>query len=255
MKQRMRIGQNPSFDSVTGLTNRTFNAESVTEGQMVTEEQLLDVYERIVEDERRADACCRDIVFWEARVQVVQLNTLSINSQSFALQGGGMLVSSFEENVNFGSMRRGLPYTVTFPIKWDDSVYVARNVAAYGQGTNPCNIYSNPNMPYKQSNIITVYRIVEDNKISVTNCNVTSSNYAGFWYGAGASLSDGVNNNIQGHIINSQNIWGVFDLDLKEDGTVRITDKRRKTDVNIIRFYTQWILRETADGQMIPDPE
>ena len=90
----------------------------------------------------------------------------------------------------------------------------------------------------------------------MANCSATNSNYARFWYGAGIrSLSSAqLNNNDEGHHINFENKWGSFVYDIKDDGTVTITDHRRNSNFNIIRFYTQWILRRTANNQIIPDP-
>lgn len=211
---------------------------------MATEEQISELYNRIVEQEKRRDQCCRDIIIWEAHTQIVRLNTLNISNES--LIGGGSVISTFDDNVATGIMRRGLAYTVTFPIKWDNSLYVPRNIASYS--------YANCSYTTSGYKTIVNYRIVEENSIEVSNCSATNNNYARFWHSVGANLQSQLNNNVTGHLINPNNNWGQFVHDIKDDGTVTITDHRRNTNFNIIRFYTQWILRRTADNQMIPDP-
>lgn len=219
---------------------------------MVSEEQLLHVYERIVEDEKRTDACCRDIIFWEARTQIVRMNTVDIGSYG-QLFGGGIVTSGFDQNISVGRMRRGLIYTIDFPIKWDNDLYVARNVSASSAGN--ASVLNQNNAVLNHNRKTVNYRLVENNSLGVVNVQNTNNNYSMFWYGAGQSLSDTSNNSSEGHLINSQSNWGAFVHDIKSDGTVTITDCRRNTNFDVIRFYTQWILRETGDGQMIPDPE
>lgn len=239
---------NPSFNSVTELTNTTFDPTNYVENRMATEQQISELYNRIVENEIRRDSCCRDIIVWEAHTQIVRMNTLNIDSSN-RLQGGGAVISTFDENVNIGTMRRGLTYTVTFPVKWDSTLFVPRNTGALSD--NDCSSVGVGAGNFSFVN----YRLVEENSIAVGNCQSTSANYARFWYGAGMKIANNLNNNVQGHIVNPNNNWGSFVYDVKDDGTVTITDHRRNTNFNIIRFYTQWILRRTADNQMIPDPE
>lgn len=247
-RSKLNFSSNPSFNTVTGLSNTTFSPTTTVENRMATEAQIQELYRDIVAAEQRRDYCCRDIIAWETHVQVVRMNTLNIGSSSILL-GGGTVISDFSENISIGTMRRGLSYTVIFPLKWDNNLYVKRNTAA--SSNNNCFQYGSANFYGLNVN----YRLVEENSIDVANCQATSTNYARFWYGVGVGISDQVNNNVQGHIINPDNNWGSFVHDIKDDGTVTITDHRRNTNFNIIRFYTQWILRRTADNQMIPDPE
>ena len=244
---------NPSFNSITELTNTTFNPTNYVENRMATEEQISQLYNRIVENEVRRDKCCRDIIIWEAHTQIVRMNTVNIAPTTNVLTGGGVVVSTFDENVSIGTMRRGLSYTVTFPVKWDSNLYVARNIAA--SSVNSCIREESNNTTRNYNRKIINYRIVENNSIGIAECQSSSSNYARFWYGLGANVSTSVNDNVMGHLINSENNWGSFVNDIKDDGTVTITDHRRNTNFNIIRFYTQWVLRRTADNQLIPDPE
>lgn len=243
---------NPSFNTITGLSNTTFSPINLVENRMATEAQIQELYQDIVAAEQRRDYCCRDIIVWEAHVQVVRMNTLNIKSPTNLLQGGGAVISDFDENVNIGTMRRGLDYTVTFPLKWNSTLYVARNVAAIDV-TN-CEGYGINTIIDDINRKIINYRLVEDNTLAVGNCQATNNNYARFWYSKGETISTSVNNNQQGHLINSQNNWGSFVHDIKDDGTVTITDHRRNINYNIIRYYTQWILRRTVDNQTIPDP-
>ena len=130
-RYKLSLSSNPSFNTVTGLTNTTFDPVNYVENRMATEQQISDLYNRIVGEEKRRDECCRDIIVWEAHVQIVRMNTSNIDSSNI-LVGGGAVISNFDENVSVGTMRRGLSYTVTFPVKWDDNLYVKRNVTATG---------------------------------------------------------------------------------------------------------------------------
>lgn len=221
---------------------------------MVTEEQLLEVYERIVEDERRADACCRDIVFWEARTQIVQLytnTTASAYGETYP-NSGGVVISTIDENVNTGSMRRGLPYTVTFPVKWDDNLYV-KNITPFATPpsvNNGCGIQNINNNDAKKTIRVNNYFYAEDKNIYVNSCSSTSSNRAQF-----LSVTGVTGTYYTGTQINPGNNWGAFTFDKLPDGTVTIKDNRRNTNYNIIRFYTQWLLRECLDGTSFTDWE
>ena len=236
----------PSFNSVTKLTNITFNPTNYVENRMATEQQISELYNRIVENEIRRDYCCRDIIVWEAHTQIVRMNTFNLDGSNI-LRGGGAVISDFNENISIGTMRRGLSYTVTFPIKWDSNLFTARNVGVT-TGTN-C-LSAGPSTDFT----LVSYRIIEENSIAVGDCQSTSLNYARFWYSINTQISDNLNNDVNGHRINPNNNWGSFVHDIKDDGTVTITDHRRNTNFNVIRFYTQWILRRTADNQTIPDP-
>lgn len=247
-KFNSNIVLNPSFNSVTELTNTTFNPTNYVENRMATEEQISQLYKRIVEQETRRDRCCRDVIIWEAHVQVVRMNTLSLTNYD-NLQGGGQVISSFDENVEVGTMRRGLTYTVTFPLKWDNNLYVPRDVHA----TSKSSCTNSASSSTSSSRLYTNYRIIEDNSITVSTCTASTSTVKGFWYG-GQPISSNKNDNAGGHYINPENVWDNFVHEIAPDGTVTIKDLRRNTNFNVIRYYTQWILRQTADGQTIPDP-
>ena len=263
---KVRIGPNPEFATITGLTNRNFNPASITEGKMVTEEQLLEVYERIIADEAKADACCRDIIFWEARTQVVRLNTnaVAISQGIPRTTAGGRVISSWDENINFGATRKGLPYTVTFPLKWNDDLYVRRHTSAnrtYGAnangsgGTNTCGIIPNTDMYYEN---FVAYMYAEDNVIKPTFCDITSSNRSGFMMSGNADMVTTTRYGVKRcNLCKADNFpnatWHWFEHDIKEDGTVTIHDPRRSTLFSIIRYYTQWTLNECADGSLLSD--
>ena len=208
---------------------------------MATEQQISELYQDIVAAEKQRDYCCRDIIVWETHTQIVRMNTNAINDYGI-LYSGGVVVSDFDMNVNIGVMRRGLDYTVTFPIKWNSELYVRRNRESAPQ--NSCGISSN-----QDNATILSYRMIEDDSIQVCNAQSTATNSARFWL---VYPNPGYKTGIP---VNPDNDWGSFVHDVKDDGTVTITDHRRNTNFNIIRFYTQWILRRCADGSIIPDPE
>ena len=147
---------------------------------MATEDQIAQLYRDIVRNEKRRDECCRDIFVWEARVQVVRMNTFRLNSTFGYLEGGGVVISSFDDNVNVGIGRRGLPYTVTFPLTWNDGTYVKRNAAS--SGTSGCG-HADGNGTYSWVNVF--YRYMEDHKIVPCDAISTSTNYSNFWIGKG----------------------------------------------------------------------
>lgn len=242
----------PVFNSVTGLTNTTFDINNIRSGYMATEDQISQLYADIVRNEKRRDECCRDIIIWEAHVQIVRMNTLNIDATRNTLMGGGSVISTFDENVSVGTARRGLSYTVTFPIKWNSSLYVPRSVAS--NSLSGCGVDSDYSVVSNANRKIVIYRLVENNTLNVANCQATNNNYAKFWYGSTQNITSNVNSSPEGHNINPENNWGSFIHDIKDDGTVTITDHRRNTNFNVIRFYTQWIMRRTADSQLIPDP-
>lgn len=262
---KARIGQNPEFATITGLTNRNFNPASITEGQMITEAQMLEVYERIVADEQRADACCRDVIFWEARTQIVRLNSNAIASYTKTDTGlsyprttaGGVVVSSWNDNVRYGSMRRGLPYTVSFPIKWDDALYVPMHTSINKtySNTRTCDLVSAVDSQYE--NFI-AYMYAEDNVIQPTMCDVTLSNRSGFMMSGNADMTSttrfGVKRaNLSSYALLPEITWNSFNYKMENDGTVTIRDDRRATHFSVIRYYTQWTLNECADGSLLTD--
>lgn len=271
MKQyKISFNSDPSFNTVGGLSNTTFDPSTMRNGQMATEDQIFELYNRIVEQEQRRDSCCRDIIIWEARVQIVRLHTNAITNGASQTNGiyrttaGGIVVSSWDENVSIGTMRRGLSYTVTFPVKWDDTLYVKRHTscnkthsgnASGTGGTRSCDQLTSPDHPYE--NQIT-YMYGEDSEIVPTYCDITTSNRSGFMMSGNADMVNtkryGVKRCNFGWTNTFPNVnWYSFIHDIKDDGTVTITDTRRNTDFNVIRYYTQWTLNRCADGSLLSD--
>lgn len=99
----LSISKNPQFQTVTGLTNQTFNRNNIVSGQMATEAQIQQLWQDIIRLEERIDYCCRDIVFWDVQVRI---------RDRF-----GNIVSDFLENRTTGITRRGKKFTMTFPLK------------------------------------------------------------------------------------------------------------------------------------------
>lgn len=268
---KLNFNNDPSFNTVMGLTNTSFNSTNYMENRMATEEQISELYNRVVEQEQRRNKCCRDIIIWEARVQIVRLNTNTIvasTSGIYATNAGGIIVSNWDENVNIGIMRRGLNYTVTFPLKWDDNLYVKRHTSvnrtyggdANGEGSGGGVVKScNPILPsdYVYENQI-VYMYGEDSEIIPTFCNITTSNRSGFMMSGNADMITTKRYGVKRcNLMSTASIpdvnWYYFIHDIKDDGTVTITDTRRNTDYNIIRYYTQWTLNRCADGSLLSD--
>lgn len=104
------ISQNPSFSTVTGLINTTFNPNSIVEGRMATEDQVNQIALDIADLEQRNDNCCRDIVVWRSYVRVVAENT-------------GIVVSDWLNHYNTGTARRGKPFTIEFSLPHDETKY------------------------------------------------------------------------------------------------------------------------------------
>lgn len=99
----LSISKNPQFQTVTGLTNQTFNRNNIVSGQMATEAQIQQLWQDIIRLEERIDYCCRDIVFWDVQVRI---------RDKF-----GNIITDFLENRSTGIARRGKNFTMTFPIK------------------------------------------------------------------------------------------------------------------------------------------
>lgn len=260
-KYNIDFSDNPSFNTVLGLSNTTFNPNNIVSGRMVTEQQLQDTWQRIYDDEQLIDRCCRDIILWEAHVQVVRLNTdiLTGTSPNKYYSSGGVVVSDFDENVTVGIMRRGMKYTITFPLKWDRNTYVTHTAEVdTSTGCNPLR-YTNDLQKYSQ---VVQYRYVEgQNKIEVSNCTSSTNNRANFIKGQNGDTQTGTARVVGGGILINGSVdsdlsqnWGSFTLDIKDDGTVNLTDNRRNTNFDIIKFYTQWTLRRCSDGTMLSDP-
>lgn len=96
------VSANPVFNNVLGLTNKTFDITNVRSGYMATEDQIQQLWQDIIRLEERIDYCCRDIVYWDFRVRILDRN--------------GMIVSDFLENRATGIMRRGKNFTMEIPL-------------------------------------------------------------------------------------------------------------------------------------------
>ena len=110
MKQfELEFSNNPSFNTVINLTNRTFNPNDITEGRMATEDQILQLEQRYNEVQQTVDYCCRDIVVWKTFTRI--------------LDSIGNVISPYRENVVVGTTRRGKPFTVTFSPNFNSNKY------------------------------------------------------------------------------------------------------------------------------------
>ena len=258
-RYKLSLSSNPSFNTVTGLTNTTFDSINYVENRMATEQQISDLYNRIVEQERRRDECCRDIIVWEAHTQIVRLNNNNISTaQGNYFNSPGVVISTWDENVSTGTMRRGLAYSIEFPIKWDDSLYypVTPERAYDSTICSVINNYSNSSQVSCHHKTVQ-FRWLEDsdNIYGPNRCTTSSNNRSDFFAGNGASVTaQGAVRNY-GYLVNSCRNWGSFTLDVKNDGTITIRDNRRNTNYNIIRFYTQLTLNRCANGSLLSDKE
>lgn len=110
MKQfELEFSNDPSFNTVINLTNRTFNPNDITEGRMATEDQILQLEQRYNEVQETVNYCCRDIVVWKTFTRI--------------LDSGGNVISPYRENVVVGITRRGMSFTVTFSPNFDSNKY------------------------------------------------------------------------------------------------------------------------------------
>lgn len=252
--QHLNDTLDPRYNSVTGLTNTTFNPSNIVENRMATEAQIKELYDDIIATERRADYCCRDIVLWETHTQIVRMNTNARDSKG-NLTAGGVVVEPFNDNIATGYARRGLHYTVTFAKNWDENLYVNASVAVNSTGT--C---TNITAGYLSSPYFPLYTITHDVILLPRfDCSASDTTFlvGGFW--KNASGGNSVNSQTIGYPLNKQSAnqtvenWGSFIREIASDGTVTIKDGRRNESFNIIYYWTQWILRECADGSIIED--
>lgn len=271
---KFNFSSDPSFNTVTGLSNTTFNPTVTVENRMATEAQIQELYRDIVAAEQRRDYCCRDIIVWETHTQIVRLNNNTMLNTSdtkdsyFSFSSGGVVVSTFEENVNIGTMRRGLAYTVTFPVKWDNDLYFAYTPMRTGENSIPYE--SSSNSDFSNHNLYAhtqvEYRYAED-KTYLNNkaTQITNANRVLFFENPSntPSTSSGMQSNQASnkYQYSYDNLtrariarnWNNFTIDIKDDGTVTIRDNRRNTNFNIIYFYTQYTLNRCANGTLLSD--
>lgn len=261
---------NPKFNTVLGLSNTTFDPNNIVSGRMVTEQQLQALWQRIYDDELIIDRCCRDIILWEAHVQIVRLNTNTLDPNLGFPTAGGVAVSPFADNVSVGVARRGLPFTVTFPLKWNSSLYT--KFTPEGAGVMANNIPSAVPVNYTGWNHLWskyiqyrfIYQYEDEGTLSIyDNCQGSSNTRCGFFRGIngptaaedhrGPTTGGGrMVNTIDGY----GNVnWYSFVHDIADDGTVTLRDNRRRTDFEIVKFYTQWCLKRCADDTILPEPQ
>lgn len=130
MGERYKIdfSQNPTFDTVEGLSNITFNPDQIVEGRMATEDQIAELERRYTEVEARRNECCRDIVVWKSFTRIVSPD--------------GIVISPFVDNYMVGTARRGMPFTVTFSPAWKADLY--EDYRSYPTNYTGTNAGSNP---------------------------------------------------------------------------------------------------------------
>lgn len=102
---------NPTFNSVVGLSNTTYDNTNIRSGQMATEDQILQLHQREAALQSRINYCCRDIVVWKTYLRIVEEKT-------------GIVVSDFFDNMATGHARRGVPFTVYFSRPFDTSKFI-----------------------------------------------------------------------------------------------------------------------------------
>ena len=264
-KYNIDFDDNPKFNTVLGLSNTTFDPNNIVSGRMVTEQQLQALWQRIYDDEQIIDRCCRDIILWEAHVQIVRLNTNTLDPNLGFPNAGGVVVSPFMDNVTVGIARRGLPFTVTFPLKWSNSLYTK-----FTPESDSNYVYRSPVL-YQSPNEIwskfVQYRYIfnwdNEGDLGFFECQGGPYTRCGFFNGRnegtgpdghrGSSIAGGrMVNTIDG---NGNITWYSFIHDIADDGTVTIRDNRRRTDFEIVKFYTQWCLKRCSDDTILPDPQ
>lgn len=241
---------NPTFDTVNGLSNITFDPSDIRSGYMATEDQIFDLYNRTIVAGQTLSKCCKKMLVWETYVQIVRLhsNTLQIRNGTTLpnFTAGGVVVSHFDENRRSGFMRRGEPYTVTFSVPWDGVLYCPVTPV---NGHPDCKPYaSNGAWIFTEFSNRVSYREVRDASI-IDACTLSDNDRRAYFLvlpsnPAGSNPTDA--NNLQE--INYRSNWGGFTRSIASNGTISITDHRALTDFNIIRYYVQFTLNTCSDG-------
>lgn len=108
---KLALSDNPVFETITGLTNTTFDSNNIVGGRMATEAQIKALWEDINVLEQRVDYCCRDIVVWKTYTRIIA-------------EDSGIVISDWLENAVMGTTRRGVPFTVEFSPTHDSSKYL-----------------------------------------------------------------------------------------------------------------------------------
>ena len=102
---------NPTFNSIVGLSNTTYDNTNIRSGQMATEDQILQLFNDAADLKSRINYCCRDIVMWKTYIRIVEEKT-------------GIVVSDFFDNMASGMTKRGMPFTVEFARVFDESKFI-----------------------------------------------------------------------------------------------------------------------------------
>ena len=105
------LSKHPVFESITGLTNTTFDPDNYQEDRMATEAQIVQVERAIGDLQARKEHCCREIVTWRSYVRVIAQDT-------------GIVLSDWLDNMQVGVTRRGEQFTVEFALPHDSSRYL-----------------------------------------------------------------------------------------------------------------------------------
>lgn len=249
MKYEIGFVDNPRFESISGLTNTTFDPDDYREDRMATEAQVLAAWNATNDLELEGERCCKKMQVWETYVQIVRLNTntLDANGQS---RDGGVVVSPFHRNRRSGILREEDIYTVTFALPFDSGIYAPYTLIAGADGL----VYAASATNDQKNGKLVQYRLMYDDQIQLpkasagANVNTRRSGFFGFvnYNNSGAAT--------YGRIINNLNNWGSFVHNIGDDGIVSITDSVRETNFTVVRYYTQWTLRECANGSLLPDP-
>ena len=107
---KLSLNDNPSFESITGLSNTTYDNSNIRSGQMATEDQIRQLWIDANDLEQRIDYCCRDIVVWKSYVRVIA-------------EGTNIVMSDWLDNVAVGTTRRGVPFTIEFALPHDSTKF------------------------------------------------------------------------------------------------------------------------------------
>lgn len=249
MKYEIGFVDNPRFESITGLTNTTFDPNNIQEDRMASEAQVLAAWNASADLEMEVERCCKDMCVWETYVQIVRMNTNTLSSNGVP-NSGGVVISPFSRNRRSGIIRQGEIYTATFSLPFNGDIYAPYTIVAANDG----GIYTT-NFSNDIKNIKAVqYRLVVDGSIVCASASASvnqNSRRHNFFKFVDYS-SNNFNNN--GYIINNVGNWGSFARSVADDGTVSITDSRQMEGGTVFRYYTQWTLRECANGSLLPNP-
>lgn len=251
---KLSLNDNPSFSSVTGLSNTTYDNSNIRSGQMATEDQIRQLWIDANDLEQRIDYCCRDIVVWKSYVRVIAENT-------------DIVVSDWLDNVAVGTTRRGVPFTVEFALPHDSTKFFddrsANGIAyTYGFGISA-------NVPGEATQAQEAFT---NNAIGCAYNNTTGNTYCkynvannGFWLrevGTNSVLTRGLlqsnssapkplpqynNGQYQHGYMTPENVYYMYKD--STDNKIKIDVKRRDQFADgeyLALFFTQFVLRNGA---------